>query len=224
MTPPALHSLPHPDADTLTDHWWWRPGWQLGTRFYAWHITVDLRLATIADYQTARPFGFLDLIPRQWLHVTVQGVDHTHAVSHPQRDAIIEAVTERLADVPAPTLTFARPVLFGEAVVIQPTDPQPLRDVRAAIRAGIEAAYGPAEGKPTTRFRPHVSAAYVNASADPRPVREALDAITPDPAQVTITHASLIEMHRDNRMYEWTTIAAVPLGREQASRPPREPN
>jgi 2'-5' RNA ligase len=220
MTASPLPDLPYPDADTLADHWRWRPGWQVGTRFYAWHITVaDLpELADhVAVYQDAlRRFGFLDLIPRQWLHITVQGVDHTRAVSDPRRDAVIQAVAERLAALPAPTVTFTRPVIFGEAVVIPPADAQPLREVRDAIRAGIEAAYGPAEGKPTAEFRPHVSAAYVNAPADSRPVREALDAVTPDSVEVTITHASLIEMHRDNRMYEWTKIAAVPLGPDRA--------
>ena len=31
----------HKHADQLTDHWWWRPGWKVGTRFYAWHINTD---------------------------------------------------------------------------------------------------------------------------------------------------------------------------------------
>jgi hypothetical protein len=37
--------LPYPDADELANHWWWRPGWQVGTRFYTWHVTVADLLA-----------------------------------------------------------------------------------------------------------------------------------------------------------------------------------
>ena len=59
------------DAPELTDHWWWRPRWQVGTRYYSWHVLLDgqpeLR-AYAARYQEAlRPFGALDLVPdRNW--------------------------------------------------------------------------------------------------------------------------------------------------------------
>lgn len=210
--PPAL---PYADAESLADHWWWRPGWQVGTRFYAWHVTVA-DLPALADHVAAyqeplRAYGFLDPIPRPWLHITVQGLDHTSAVPDPVRDTVAAAVGERLAAIPAPTLTFARPVLFTDAVVIPPTDPRPLAAIRAAIRAGIETTYGPPEGKPTSLFRPHVSAAYVNAPADPSRVRAVLDAVKAHPVQATVTHVSLIEMHRDSRMYEWTTITTAAL-------------
>jgi 2'-5' RNA ligase superfamily len=215
-TPDGPTALPYPDADTLADHWWWRPGWQIGTRFLAWHVTVaDLPpLADhVAAYQTAlRPFRFLDLIPRPWLHVTVQGIDHTSAVSDTQLGAVTAAVAEQLAAVPAPALTFDRPTLHREAVVIPPTDPQPLRAIRQAIRDGIEATYGPPEGAPMSSYRPHVSAAYVNAAADPAPVRAALDALDVPPAAVTITHLTLMEIHRDRRMYEWRTLTTTALG------------
>ncbi|HET9658533.1 MAG TPA: 2'-5' RNA ligase family protein [Kineosporiaceae bacterium] len=214
-TPSGIPDRAYPDADTLADHWWWRPGWQVGTRFYAWHITVaDLPALAehVATHQQALSrFGFLDPVPREWLHITVQGLDHIQAVDDATRDRVLAEVGRRLEGITAPTLTFARPVLFTEAIVIPPTDPEPLSAIRDAIRDGIQATYGTPEGKPPNRFRPHVSAAYVNQAADPRPVREALDALDVPPVHVPVTHVSLIEMHRDNRMYEWTKIAEVPL-------------
>jgi len=213
--PDGQPALPYRDADALTNHWWWRPGWQVGTRFYAWHIpVVDLPpLAEhVAAYQTAlRPFRFLDLIPRQWLHITVQGLDHTHAVDDARRDAVVEAVRTQLATVPVPVLTFDQPVLHGEAVVIPPTDPVPLRDIRDAIRAGISASYGTPEGSPSNGYRPHTSAAYVNTAADPEPVRAAFDVLDVPAVQVRVPFVSLIEMHRDRRMYEWRVITTAQL-------------
>jgi len=221
--PRALPPLPYPDAEELVDHWWWRPGWRIGTRFYAWHVTVadlDPLAGHVAAYQEALvQFGFLDLIPRRWLHLTVQGLDHVHAVSARERDAVVDAVRQRLAVIPAPVLTFGRTVLGREAVAVPPVDPQPLRVVHAAVRAGIEAIRGPAAGAPSEQYRPHVSAAYVNAAAGPDPVRAALDAVAADPVQITLTHATLIEMHRDHRRYEWTTIATADLGPSQQRRP-----
>ena len=214
--PDGHAALPYPDADTLADHWWWRPGWQVGTRFLAFHITVA-DLPALADHVAAyqhvlAPFAFLDLIPRQRLHITVQGLDHAHNVSDSQRDDVTAAVRAQLAAIPAPTLTFDRPVAHREAVVLPPTDPQPRRAIRDAIRAGIAAAYGPPEGAPTTKYRPHSSAAYVNTAADAVPVRQALDALDVPPATLALTHVTLMEMHRDNRMYQWRVITTVPFG------------
>lgn len=149
--PPALpYADADTDADTLVDHWWWRPGWQVGTRFYAWHVTVvDLPVLAdhVAAYQTALSgFGFLDMVPRPWLHITMQGLDHTNAVTDPVRDTVAAAVTEQLAAVPAPTLTFARPVLFSEAVVIPTTDPRPLATIRDAIRSASRPSTGHPQG------------------------------------------------------------------------------
>jgi len=109
-------------------------------------------------------------------------------------------------------LTFARPVLHREAVVLPPTDPTPLTVIRDAVRAGIEDTHAPAEGDPTRAFRPHVSLAYVNAAADVAPVRAALDTVQAEPVDVVLTHVSLIELHRDHRMYQWATVATVPIG------------
>jgi len=218
MTTPSSHEVPavEPDAETLRDHWWWRPGWQVGTRFLAFHITVA-DLPALADHVAAyqrvlSPFAFLDPIPRQWLHITVQGLDHADAVTATQRDDVTAAVAAQLAALPEPRLRFAGPVAHGEAIVIPPTDPAPLCGVRQAIRDGIAASYGPPEGAPMSAYRPHTSVAYVNAPADPHPVREALDAATIPPVDVTATHVSLIEMHRDHRMYEWQLITRLPLG------------
>jgi hypothetical protein len=103
--------LPYPDADELANHWWWRPGRQVGTRFYTWRVTVADLLAlsehVVAYQEPLRRFAFLDLIPSEWLHITVQGIDHTHAIDRAERDAIVDAVAERLVPIPAPRLRRA---------------------------------------------------------------------------------------------------------------------
>jgi 2'-5' RNA ligase len=210
----TLPPLPYPDATVLVNHWWWRPGWTVGTRFYAWHITVndlpELRDLVSTYQQGLADFPTLDFIPPEWMHITVQGVGHVRNVPDAERDAIVHSVAARLADIPASTLSFHRPVLHREAIVIPPIDPEPLRALRTAIRAGI----GDVRGKDQVPdaadgFRPHVSAAYVNADEDPNAVRARLDSICVEPVRVSVEHVSLIEMHRDNRMYEWLTTEQV---------------
>ena len=75
-------------------------GWQVGTRFYAWHVTLDGQDALhdfIDRYQEElEPFPTLDPIPRQWRHLTLQGLGHIEEVSEAQRDEAIEAVAAPL--------------------------------------------------------------------------------------------------------------------------------
>ena len=61
------------------------------------------------------------------------------------------------------------------------------------------------------RFRPHVSVAYLTAEGPTEPHIRAVKAVPPDPVRVRIDHVDLIEMHRDNRMYRWTTVASFGL-------------
>lgn len=65
-----------------------------------------------------------------------------------------------------------------------------------------------------TRCRPGVLILRGDATEDARshshPRRD--HGVTADPTNLTINAVSLIETHRDNRMYEWRTVEAVPLG------------
>jgi 2'-5' RNA ligase len=211
-------ALPYADATALADHWWWRPGWQVGSRFYSWHLTIggqpELRALVRAYQDVLAPMTIMDVVPERWLHITTQGLGHCNEITDADRDAIVSAVSGRLSELPAATMTFHRPVLHREAVVIPPTDPEPLREVKRAIQAGMREVWSADRiREDPDAFRPHVSAAYLNATGDPRPVRDALDQVDAPPVTTTLHVASLIVMHRDHRMYEWTTHATAPIGR-----------
>jgi hypothetical protein len=212
----TVDELPYPDATELADHWWWRPGWQVGTRFYAWHVTLDDQPALrqlASDYQSAlTSFRALDLIPERWLHITMQGIDHAREVPDADRDDLVAAVHAQLAALPVEQVTFHRPVLHREAVVVPPTDPEPLRRIRRAVRDGMAEALAPRPVPESDHYRPHFSLAYVNASTDPAGIRHALDGLTAAPVTAHFTRVALIEMHRDHRMYEWRTITHVAIG------------
>jgi 2'-5' RNA ligase len=205
-------------ADQLTDHWWWRPGWKIGTRFYAWHINVFEDAAPLhrlaARYQTElSTVPGLDVIPQQWLHMTMQGVGFVEDVATAQVDALLEAARSRLGEMQPLKVRFQRPVIRPEAIALPPDPVEPVQGIRRTVRAAIADAFGP-DGVPDNAdgYQPHISLAYVST---PQPAITTLDAInrvTADPADLTINAVSLIEMHRDNRMYEWQTVEAVPLG------------
>lgn len=197
----------------LVDHWWWRPGWSVGRRFYAWHLTFDgqaqvHRLA--AGYRAAlASVPGLTLVPDPWLHLTMQGLGFAGEVDETDVDAITAAAAERLADVAPFELYLTRPVITPEAIRWDPDSAGPAA-VRDAIRAAIAQVWSdvpePAEG-----FTAHVTIAYSSADGPDTAVRHALDGVNAAPATARVTTADLIVLNRDHRMYQWVTRARVPL-------------
>ena len=204
------------DHDVMTNHWWWRPGWQVGTRFYAWHITQEDQPGVhdlVRRYRDAvSAIDTLDPIPDRWLHLTMQGVGHVEDVDAATLDRVAGSVAQHLRMLAPITTTYRRAHIVGEALILPPDDPEAFTDVRRAVRAGITEVLGECL-EPEGGFRAHVSAAYSNADADAAPIRAALDRAAPNTASsATYTQVSLIRMHRDRRMYEWETVRTVLLG------------
>lgn len=206
---------PYADHDRMENHWWWRPGWKVGTRFYAWHITLDgqddLHHLMDAYVDGLRPFSTLDPVPPEWRHLTLQGLGHVEGVTDEQRDAAVDAVATRLGRLRPIESIFQRAAIFREAIALPPSNPQAYARLRREIRAGIEEAWGHvperAEG-----FRAHTSVAYSDGSSSSRPIRSALDAVAVHPCGVSLNSVSLICMHRDHRAYEWTTVRTLSIG------------
>jgi 2'-5' RNA ligase len=208
--PPAQH------ADQVRDHWWWRPGWRVGRRFYAFHVTFEDQpdLYRLADtYRTALADApAATLIPDQWLHLTMQGIGFTDEVTDTTATRIAEEARAILADVPAFEVEFGEVIVADEAIVMPATPAAPVRDLRTATRQAIGRILGDDQvPESADRFRPHVSVAYLTANGPATPYVNALKASKPEPAHVRISHVDLIEMHRDRRMYEWAVVARLPL-------------
>src|SRR5512135_2409914 len=115
--------------------------------FYAWHLTFEGQpdLHALADrYQRAlagRPG--LDLVPHRWLHLTVQGVGFTDEVPATNALAVTDAARRRLARLGPVRLTFHRPAVFTESVVLRPAPAEPVTQIRQQIRAAVGEVWGP---------------------------------------------------------------------------------
>ncbi|MEV0696025.1 2'-5' RNA ligase family protein [Streptomyces sp. NPDC050388] len=200
----------------MRNHWWWRPGWHSGRRFYTWHFTFDgqdeLHRAA-ADYRAAlTPLGpAFTLIPDQWLHLTMQGVAFVDEIAEADVRAIVDAARTRLAAVPAFDIQLGPAILDPEAVLLPVSPGDPVQDVRNAVRAAIGDVLKEVPEK-ADAFRLHVSVAYSAADGPAEPVAKALAAVADTSAPARIATADLIVIHRDNQRYEWETYASVPLG------------
>lgn len=201
--------------ENMADHWWWRPGWKPGSRMYTWHITFDDQpsiLDLAARYQ-ARLSGLpgLDLIPARWLHLTTQGVGFTDEVSDTEVDAIVDRARQRLAKVDPVQATLGPATVTPEAILLNVAPLPELRRIRDELRASITDVWGPDRLMEGDDWTPHVSVAYSNSTAPAPPYLAAVE--NGGTASVPISHVQLIVLDRDQRMYEWTTRADIPLGR-----------
>jgi 2'-5' RNA ligase len=201
---------------TLTEHWYWRPGWAPGRSFYTWHLTFDSQPAL---HQLVRriqaglnvPGLGLDLVPREGLHLTMQGLGFTDEVGAGDVDAIVEQVAVRCASIPPVRISLGPvdPDTEGVGLLVSPW--APVERVRTAVRDGIGAVWREVP-EPADGFRPHVTVAYSGADVPAGPLREALAPLRLlPPVDVLVGEVQLIALSRDDRVYRWDVVAAVPL-------------
>ncbi|MGW0926043.1 2'-5' RNA ligase family protein [Streptomyces sp. NPDC002755] len=200
----------------MRNHWWWRPGWSVGRRFYTWHLIFEgqddvHRLA--AEYRLAlAPLGnILTPIPDHWLHLTMQGIGFVGETKEQDVHSIADAAQSRLAAIPAFNVRIGPAVLDPEAVLLHVHPDGPVRAVRNAIREAIGDVLGEVPEN-ADGFTPHVSVAYSAEDGPAEPIAQVLASRNLLPAHGRISTAELIVIHRDNQMYEWETFAKVPLG------------
>ncbi|MEU9167716.1 2'-5' RNA ligase family protein [Streptomyces sp. NPDC048420] len=200
----------------MRNHWWWRPGWRRGRRFYTWHLTFegqdDVHRLAEAYRDRLQPLGpALTLIPDRWLHCTMQGIGFVGEVAETDVRNIAAAARERFAALPALDVQIGPAIVDPEAVLMPVQPSGPLRDLRDGVRAAIGEVL-PTVPESAEGYFPHVSVAYSAQDGPSAPVVRAVEGLEAQPATARVTSVQLIVIHRDNLMYEWKTFATVPLG------------
>lgn len=194
---------------------WWRVDWWRDNRYVAWHLTFEdspALHALVASYQDVLGrFGGFDLIPRDWLHLTVHGVGVASSLSPSVVAAVESSVRQRLAEIAAAPISFHRVMAHPEALGLCPTPASVVHAVRAAVREGVAEVLGTDGLEDVEGYLPHVSFGYVNAAQPATPVLTALDAVDVEPAQVWVREVSLLEMHLEDGVHRWRVLATVPM-------------
>jgi 2'-5' RNA ligase len=222
-----------PSADTgnvesVRNHWWWRPGWRPGRHLYACHLTLEdqpqLR-DLIRHYQDALAhLRNLDLIPPRWLHLTMQGIGFADEISTADLTRIAKQITEQLRDMTPPTVAFHHPTVRREAVYVKAHPAEPIYQLRMAVYQAIASVLGAErfhEPPPDReKYRPHVSAAYINSAGPAQPIIDALGKANPPAVTATFRTVPILTFHRDHRMYEWTDAIPIPIGNNTPRLPP----
>jgi 2'-5' RNA ligase len=103
-----------------------------------------------------------------------------------------------------------RPSKPGQARLDPPAE---IDRIRTAIREAIADALGPdSVADQADGFQPHVTLAYSSSMQAADAITLAIESTSTEPVEISIPAVSLIELHRDNRMYQWRTIAEAPIG------------
>ncbi|MFG3256658.1 2'-5' RNA ligase family protein [Streptomyces sp. NPDC048172] len=201
--------------EVMTDHWWWRPGWREGRRFYTWHLTfadqpdVCRFIGAYRDALSGLPG--LTPVPDRWLHLTMQGLGFVDEVDETDVREIVAGARSRLARLAPFEVAFETASVTPEAVESFAEPAKPVADLRLALRGAIGEVW-PTVPEPQEGFRPHVSVAYSSAASAAGPIVDALSGACVASAKALISSAELIVLHRDRQMYEWEAFAEIPLG------------
>jgi 2'-5' RNA ligase len=205
-------------ATQLRNHWYWRPGWREGREFYTFHLTFEGQTELhnlVTHYQNAiRHLPYLDPIPLQWLHLTIQGIGFVDEVQAGELQAIVTAATRRLAEIPTQQLEFHEPIARPEALAFPVMLADSIQSIRCALQDSIAAIWGePGVPEKNKILDPHLSIAYANSDVSSAELVAILRGIEPEVelAPVSANTASLIALQRTGHLYRWTTLAKISL-------------
>ena len=200
------------------DHWSaTAPLWEHEGPVLSWFVVfeddagpaaVARRLAPVLE----RPF--LDPVPPEWLHVTVQGVGPASGITTHTRDRLVRAVETRCAARAPIAARLGRARLIDQGVTADMEPAAPL----AALRSLLQDADAEVRGRGAvpdlrTPFWPHVSFAYASADCDSGTLAEDIDALAREStAELTVGAVSLVLLERTPHLYRWDVVARVRLG------------
>ncbi|MFC9689591.1 2'-5' RNA ligase family protein [Kribbella sp. NPDC056951] len=203
--------------DDVRDHWYWRPGWRQGRSFYTWHITFRYASALAALHSSydslLSSLPELTPVPRQWLHLTLQGVGYTDKLSSDDLSPIVDATRHRLESFAPFSVTVGPAVVDVESLQLPVRPANELRRLRVTLRDAIEEIWGEDSLPVSPDLDPHISLGYWNQSAPAEPLRKRLTEFGDKSTQLYINEVSLIDLNRDHLCYQWTPYVTITLGR-----------
>jgi 2'-5' RNA ligase superfamily len=127
--------------DRMRCHWWWRPGWRAGRRYYTWHLTfahaADLHALVRRYHAALAGIPALDPVPPAGLHLTMQGVGFEDEVPLADIHAISDRAKTRCRQFSQFTVHVGPGIGFPEGIPMQVRPWEPIEQLRLALRQAI---------------------------------------------------------------------------------------
>jgi 2'-5' RNA ligase len=200
----------------LADHWYWRPGWRPDRHYITWYVLFDADATLgdfVAEHQKHLDVSYLDLVPLDGLHMTVQGVAFADDITQDQVAEIGAHARHLCSSFSSFDLTVGPLAGYPSGVFLRASPWEPVRGLRDRLRRAIGNTIGPRRvPDEPRRFKPHVSVGYCNAEV---PAAELIDRVERlreiPPITISIDAVHLIELRRDGHIYRWDIADVVPL-------------
>lgn len=203
-----------PEVERFRDHWTWRPEWTASRPRVLWYLTfvgaAELHDLSASYAEPLRKAG-TDVIPPQWLHLTVTDVGFADQLQEDALPAVRDAVRRGLSDEPPLELTLGpiRPLHGAVVLAAQPADR--LRRLRQLVRQSTTAAGIPAPDDIDGPYWPHVSLCYVNSDTDQDALWEVVRSAQGRTLEVGCGELVEVLVARRKGHYQWDALETVRL-------------
>lgn len=137
----------------------------------------------------------LGIVPKQWLHCTIQGIHHT--VTPGQREQLRAAAREALQGMRPITVQLGPtwPGVHGITTAFYPE--AGMAELHRRVRSAVLSVPGITTRPPLPRFWPHSSLAYARQDFDDRRLNRELLMLRPERVKITIDSVALVDQRLD---------------------------
>jgi len=198
----------------MEDHWQLEPGTDPGRARLMWFMLVGdhppiAKLARLGQQRLAGLDG-LDLVPRQWLHMTTLIAGYADQITPDQTRRMADEAQRLLARTPPVTVTLGRILYHPRAIMLAVGPPGALDPVLRAAQKATRIATGHGGELYSEPWTPHITLAYSNTAGPAGPVIDALGRELPT-QHAAVTSISLVSQAPEQR-WTWHPITDVPFG------------
>lgn len=199
----------------MEDHWALEPGTDLGRARLMWFMPTG-RYEPVAELaregqDRLAGLGGLDLVPREWLHITTLIAGYRDQITADQTDAMITHARRLAARIRPVTVSLGRVLYHPRAVMLDAGPAANLEPVLDTVQQATRAATGRDGQLHTAPWKPHITLAYSKAIQAAGPVIEALGRQLPS-REVTLSRVCLVSQTH-GQQWTWDLISEVHLGR-----------
>jgi 2'-5' RNA ligase len=204
------------NLDRLANHWWWRPSWPPDRRYLTWYVVFDdpgLRTQVARMQAELADLDYLDPVPPDGLHLSVQGVAFTDEIPAWRVDALAAQADRWCADLAPFTLTIGPANGYAAGTFLRATPWHPVADLRRRLRQAVALTLGEDQiPDEPARFRPHVSLTYCHAAVPAADLAGRVARLRELPhTTVAVAGVDLVELRHEHRAYRWDVRHHVDL-------------
>jgi 2'-5' RNA ligase len=201
-------------------NFWRTHQWPVGERRLHWLVEFDRQPAVHSCYAAHLPVlerhqQLVDIVPVEWLHLTVQSLCPMPAVAADDLDTLVTATRHRLSRVAVPHVQLGPARIDGGAVTWAVYPEEGLSHVQEAVRLCSTDLLGAERvAQRRGRWSPHVTLGYGAADGPADDLAAALAFTGLPRVETAITDVALVDMEQDfaGSQYRWKRLAGVKIG------------